>query len=291
MRIGSILAVWVVLTFGVSGCAGLTRSKAESTIARALISDGQEAQLGRQVRGELAKKGVAYVTNTEVTEYVREISEKLLPGARRDRPGVRWQVDVIDDAKTVNAFATPGGYLYVYTGLLLAAENEAEVAGVLGHEMAHVVARHSARQMVTTYGLQTVLGIALGNQPHMLAQLGTSIAANGYLLANSRGDETESDELGAKYASAAGYDPRGIASFFERLSAREGGSPGFMKWLSTHPPSAERVTHIERFIAERRLSGSLTAPERLQAIQAKVRALKPAAPTPASPSSPSPAQF
>src|SRR5204862_6346258 len=120
--------------------------------------------------------------------YIRNIANLMIASGKKDRPDVQWQVNVIDDPKTVNAFATPGGFLYVYSGLLAAANNEAELAGVMGHETGHVVARHAARNLVTAYGLEALVSLAAGDNPGLLTQLATSIAANGLFLKHSRDD-------------------------------------------------------------------------------------------------------
>src|SRR6185503_4830008 len=150
------------------------RIATETAIAEALISDQQEAQLGLQVKSQLEKEGIRYLQDAVVKDYVTNIFRRIMPFAEKDRPGVHWNLYVIDDMKTVNAFATPGGNLYVYTGLLNAADNEAEVAGVLAHEAGHVVARHSARQLVNAYGLQTVAQLALGQNPGLMQQVAAS---------------------------------------------------------------------------------------------------------------------
>src|SRR4051812_32249869 len=133
---------------GSMGCATMG-TNAEKVAAEQLISIDQENQLGLQVKNELEQKqNIRYITDPTVGNYVTGVANKVIAFGKKDRPEVQWQVHVIDDAKTVNAFATPGGYLYVYSGLLLAADNEAELAGVMAHETGHVVARHSARSMV-----------------------------------------------------------------------------------------------------------------------------------------------
>src|SRR5688572_15344306 len=101
-------------------CSRKQRIDAEKAVASVLITDEQESQLGLQVKSELDKKGVKYSNDPEVAGFVQSIADKILPHASRDRKGQRWKVYVLDDAKTVNAFATPGGHLYVYTGLILA---------------------------------------------------------------------------------------------------------------------------------------------------------------------------
>ncbi len=264
------LAVAVLLA-STLGCTTAQRVRTETAVAKTLVSDQQEAQLGDQVHQELAKQGVRYVTDPQVNSYVEGIVNRMVPHARRDRD-IGWHVYVIDDPKTVNAFATPGGHIYVYTGLLATAANEAELAGVLGHEMGHVVARHSARQMVEAYGLQAVLGMALGQNPGILAMLAATVAGNGAMLANSRSDENEADEYGVKYSSAAGYDPHGIATFFQKLMAQQGRTPKLLTFLSDHPATSDRIAHVDQMIARMGLrpGGDLGA-ERLAAVKAKLR--------------------
>jgi beta-barrel assembly-enhancing protease len=252
-------------------CAMVTAAGcATPGIAKVLVSDEQEAQLGAQVKQELDKQGTKYIQDPEILNYVHGVAKKIFVSADKDRPGVKWQVYVIDDPKQVNAFATPGGYLYVYTGLLMAADNEAQLAGVWGHESGHVVARHSAQQMVNTMGAQTVIEIALGQNPNQLAQLAATLAAKGALLAYSREEETEADEYGARYSAQAGYDPHGIIQFFEKLKKMEGDQPAFAKYLSDHPATEDRITHLQQYIEEKHLSGTVLGAERLQPVKQKL---------------------
>jgi predicted Zn-dependent protease len=251
----------IALAFGVAvlgaGCTHSQRSGAEKAVAKALISDEQENQIGLQVKQELEQKEhVRYAEDPQVVSFVKGITDRILPLAEKDRPGVKWDVKVIDDAKTVNAFATPGGHLYVYSGLLMAADNPSEVAGVLSHECGHVVARHSARQMVDAFGLQAVAALALGKNPGLASQVAAGVAGKGLMLANSRGDETEADEYGARYASGAGYDPRGLITFFEKLQKQEGKTPQVMKFLSDHPATPDRINYLQKYIADHHLSGT-----------------------------------
>ena len=254
----------------VLSCAVVVAACATPGIAKALVSDDQEAQLGAQVKQELDKQGTKYIQDPEIVNYVKGVAQKIFVSADKDRPGVKWQVFVIDDPKQVNAFATPGGYLYVYTGLLMAADNEAQLAGVWGHESGHVVARHSAQQMVNEMGLQTVIEVALGQNPNQLAQLASTLAAKGALLAYSREDETQADEYGARYSAQAGYDPHGIIQFFEKLKAMEGNQPAFAKYLSDHPATEDRITHLQQYIKEKGLTGSELGAQRLQPVKQKL---------------------
>ena len=162
---------------------------------------------------------------------------------------------VIDDPKIVNAFATPGGFLYVYRGLLEFANDEAELAGIMAHEAGHVVARHGAREMVAAFGLDAVSRLALGRNAGLLARLTAGIGAKGVLLVHSREDETEADEYGAHYAAAAGYDPQAHGRFFGRLMRREKSASGLQAYLSDHPATADRIEHLNAYIAEHGYTG------------------------------------
>ncbi len=251
----------------VSACASITRSDAERTIAEVLVSDEQEFQLGLQVHEALKHDNVKFSDNQAAGVYVETLAKKLISQANADRPGVTWQYFVIDDAKTVNAFATPGGRIYVYTGLLMAAANEAEVAGVLGHEIGHVVARHSARQLVAAKGLETVASMALGKDSGQIATLAAQLTGKGAMLAYGRGMELEADTYGARYSSGAGYDPHGLSTFFQKL-ADKNGDPGIMVYLSTHPSDAERIQKINALIAEKGYGGTNLGVAELKSVQA-----------------------
>ncbi len=249
-----------------SSCATFNRADAERTVAEVLVSDDQEFQLGLQVHEELKKENVKFSENQQVGLYVEQMARKITEQANKDRANVTWQYFVIDDPKTVNAFATPGGRVYVYTGLLLAAESEAEIMGVLGHEIGHVVGRHSARQLVAAKGLDVVASMALGKQANEVASLVAQLTGQGTMLAYGRGMELEADEYGARYSNGAGYDPHGLSSFFQKLAAKEG-NPGILVWLSTHPASSERVEKINAYITANGLTGSNLGTAELKATQ------------------------
>src|SRR5260370_32271269 len=167
----SLTALFLALSVGVA-CSGQQRINLETAAAKALVSDEQEQQLGLQVKSELEQKQqVKYLTDPVVNSYVQSVIDRILPFAKNDRPNQKWELHVIDDIKTVNAFATPGGYIYVYSGLLAEAGNEAEPAGVLPHESGHVVAPHIARQMVNTYGLGAGPSPPPGKKPSLFQPL------------------------------------------------------------------------------------------------------------------------
>lgn len=257
-----------MVAVGALGCADfeMTRRTSEKIIAQTLISDEQEFQLGLQVHEQLKKEETRFLENPTVELYVEAIARKLIAQANKERQ-IDWKWFVIDDPKTVNAFATPGGRIYIYTGLILAAENEAELVGVVGHEIGHVVGRHSARQLVAANGLQVVSNMALGKEAGELAKFTAGLAGKGAQLAYGRDMELESDQYGARYASGAGYDPRALATFFEKLKAKNGDT-GILTFLSTHPANSERIAKLQELIVTENLNGKELGVDAIKPIQA-----------------------
>ncbi len=266
------IALLMVLVL--AGCTSTQRRTTEKKIAETLISDQQEFELGFQLHEQLKKENVKFLQSPQVELYVEQLVRKLTAEANKERTQ-EWRSFVIDDPTQVNAFATPGGRIYVFTGLLLAADNEAEVAGVLGHELGHVVGRHAGRQLVATYGLQTVIGMALGKKGNELAQLAAGLAGKGAQLAYGRDMELEADQYGARYASAVGYDPRGLATFFEKLRARQGDTSKVLTWFSTHPANSDRINRVTALIAAEGLSGTELGAAPLQVIKAELSKQRP----------------
>jgi predicted Zn-dependent protease len=258
------LFLFVALGAAAAGCTSTLRTQTETAAADVLIPPDEDAKLGQQIQAELSSQ-VKFVSDPTVNAYVNEVTQRIFQAAKGQAPSLSVAVQVIDDPKTVNAFATPGSRLYVYTGLLLAAHDEAELATVLGHETGHIVARHPERQMVDQFGLSAISAAVLGKNAPLLASVGASVASNGYLLANSRADETEADELGARFASAAGYDPRALGQFLQRISG--GQPPGVLVFLSDHPTTPDRVSHLDAFIAKNGLSGQRGDAAKLAAVQ------------------------
>ena len=191
--------------------------------------------------------------------------------ARGEIPdGIKFTFKVIDDDETVNAFALPGGYIYFYTGLMKAADNEAEIVGVMGHEVAHVTQRHIAQRLVQTYGVQAVVSMAGGENADLLTQLATSVAAQGLLLTYSRDHERDADNHGLPFVIGAGYDPNGFVTFFEKLAAMGGPNNALLTIFASHPHPEERLENAKRFISIQKDLPTKTAAERLAAIKTKL---------------------
>jgi predicted Zn-dependent protease len=264
----------LVLALAPLGCAtSETVAAGERALAKAFVSDEDEARLGAQLHEELLKKDkIQLLSDPDVTEYLKDITRPIFEQAKRDRPGVGWTLYVIDDPKTVNAFSAPGGGLYVYSGLLAAAQDDSEVAGVLGHEVGHEVLHHVAEKLVAAAGLEAVAAVALGKNPPMLEKVAAALVGKGALLAFGRDEERQADEYGARAAARAGFNPYGLATFLQTLGKHEGTMPEALKWLSDHPLTPDRVANIARLIKAEDLPNTDLAPtyERLREIQSRL---------------------
>ncbi len=239
----AILAAAILASAGLGGCASFRQ-----VLGYGLVPVQTEIDLGRRLAAQVESEH-RVLRDPRIQRYVRFLAQPLIERAWLDRPGIDYRVTVLDDPDQVNAFALPGGPTYVFTGLMLLAGDEAELAGVLAHELGHVVARHSAEQLAANLGLQVVAAIALGEDPEQLAAAAADLTAGGVMARFSRDDEREADDLGLRYVIAAGYDPRGMVRMFQRLQSVERGSPGPLGGLlATHPATAERIERLQRRI-------------------------------------------
>ncbi|MBL8187699.1 MAG: M48 family metalloprotease [Acidobacteria bacterium] len=206
----------------------------------------REVALGRQMASEIDRSS-PLITDPLINEYINRIAQNIVLNSDAKVP---FTVKVID-AQEINAFALPGGFLYVNRGLLEAAENEAEVAGVMAHEIAHVTARHGIEQASKGQLLQfgAIPLIFLGGLGGYVIQQVAGIALPLTFLKFSRGAEKEADRLGAQYMWASGYDPNALITFFEKLQAQEKRKPGTLeKIFSTHPMTGDRITEVRQLI-------------------------------------------
>jgi beta-barrel assembly-enhancing protease len=213
-----------------------------------LISMDQERAMGKQIDAEVRKE-YKVIDDPQAVAYLTQLGTRILKGAPAKPADFTFHV-VEDEA--INAFAVPGGQVYVNTGLIQAASTESELAGVLGHEMGHVISRHGTEQLSKVYGLNIIGSLALGENPGILAGLAAQVGGTALMLKYGRDAERESDKLAVKYTYAGGIDPRGIVAFFEKLRKEEKGNapPKLLAWLSTHPLTGDRIRDAKARIAE-----------------------------------------
>ncbi len=199
----------------------------------------KEIKIGRQLAMEI-EKGVKFVDDPVITEYVNRVGQNVVLHSDAKIP---FTIKVIDSDE-VNAFALPGGFFYVNRGLILAADNEAELAGVMAHEIAHVTARHAmenqAKATIAEIGM--IAGsIFLGGWPGVIFQNTAGLGLLAAFMKFSRGAEEEADRLGAQYLYAAGYDPTAMATMFEKLSSKSKKKPGWIsRAFASHPQPPDR---------------------------------------------------
>jgi predicted Zn-dependent protease len=208
-------------------------------IAKMSGSTEKEVRQGREAAAEVDRQA-KFIDDPLITEYVNRVGQNIVLHSDAKVP---FTIKVIDSDE-VNAFALPGGFFYVNKGLLLAADNEAELAGVMAHEIAHVAARHAVENQTKASLLEyAALGgsIFLGGIPGLIYQNTAGIGLLGIFMKFSRGAEEEADKLGVQYMYAAGYDPGAMATMFEKLEAKNKKKPGLIaRAFATHPAPPDR---------------------------------------------------
>ena len=268
-----LLVLFVATLVIVVGCAvNPVTGKRELS----LVSEAQELEIGKQNYAPMRQmQGGDYVADPKVVAYVQEVGQKLAAVADRKLP---YEFHVINDS-TPNAWALPGGKIAVNRGLLVELENEAQLAAVLGHEITHAAAKHTARQMSKGVLLQgAVFATALGTRNKdyaQLAQLGAGLGAQLLTLKYGRDAEREADYHGMKYMKKAGYDPTEaieLQQIFVRLANNR--SPGWLEGLfASHPPSQERVKNNEEAL-KKFPPGGIKGRERYQKMMARLKKTK-----------------
>lgn len=267
-RWGGALALTGMLGFA-GGCA-----------SAASVSPQQEAQIGAQASADVNRQ-LPIVNNSAISSYINELGNSI--AQRADQRGIRYHFYVVN-SDVVNAFALPGGYVYLNRGLIERAGNMSEVAGVLAHEIGHVVERHGIERMAraNNVGLGANLAyILLGRQPGAIEQAAVGAGLQGAFIApHSRAAEREADAVAIRYLVASGINPNGMVTMFEKLQRERRSSPNAVaQWFSTHPLEEERIQNTRNAIAQ--LPGSTsnmtTNTQAFQTFQQRLRQL-PAAP-------------
>jgi len=252
-------SVWTGLTAALLAAAllgGCTTAPETGRQQLLLISPSQEAQLGLQAFQDV-KRSEPIVASGKSAEMVRQVGQRIAKVA--PLPNAQWEFVLFKD-DSPNAFALPGGKVGIYTGILPITKNEAGMATVMGHEVAHAVARHSAERMSQGMAVRVgglILGAALGTEASLTKDVAMQAyglgAQYGVMLPYSRTHELEADELGLLYMARAGYDPAEAVEFWKRFAAynaKRGGKPP--EFLSTHPLDARRIAQLEQMMPRAR---------------------------------------
>jgi predicted Zn-dependent protease len=210
-----------------------------------IFSIQDDINFGAQFDEEILKnKDFVILTETQYPEAYKTINRfkttLLNTGKLTHINDFNWTVRIIKDDATINAFAVPGGYLYFYTGLIKALDNEAEFAGVMAHEMAHVDRRHTTAQLTKQYGIDLLLSMLLGKNSNQWVNIAANLASGLTGLAFSRSDENEADKYAVNYTYVTDWDARGVADFFAKMDTKTP-TPVF---LSTHPKDETRIKRV-----------------------------------------------
>lgn len=228
------LMLWGLLAAGLGGCT-------ESGQINIFTVD-DDIQLGQQVRDEIAADPATYPLLDEADypdayDHIYAVRDEILASGKVDYADrFDWEIHLIDDDDTLNAFCTPGGYIYIYTGIIRFLEVEDAFAGVLGHEMAHAARRHTTEQLTKIYGIDVLLSVIFGEDPGLLPQIAATLVS----LSFSRADEAEADEYSVRYLCETDYAADGAALFFEELDS----SNIVPEFLSDHPSDQSRIEDI-----------------------------------------------
>jgi beta-barrel assembly-enhancing protease len=243
------------------------------------MSAADERKLGAEAAAEIERR-VQVVRDPEGERALATIGNALVEAG--GEVAYPYTFRIVRDS-SVNAFALPGGFVYVQTGLLRNARDVSELAGVLGHEVAHARLSHGAEQVRKQQGLSaaiTVVCLFTGLCDSGLSQVAINLGANVLTAKFSRTDELEADSAGIVYTTSAGVDPRGMIRFFDRLREQSANVPAYFEWISTHPMEGTRITNAERLIGPGAPRG---APAELEAAFALLRARYGTRETPGSP--------
>lgn len=221
-----------------------------------IFSVEDDKALGQELNAQIESNRDEYpiYTTNPAADYLQGIINEIIQSPLiKYRTIFAYNIKIVYRNDIVNAFAAPGGYIYVYTGLMKFVDNEATLAGIIAHEVAHAELRHATKRMTKAYGISLLLSIVLGNNPTMLEQIGANLFTGLALMKNSRDDEYEADEYSFKYLMSTKWYPGAIKYFFDKVKANEDKS--FVELLlSTHPLSQDRWNKIDDLLKKNNIA-------------------------------------
>lgn len=255
------------LLFALSSCTFLDKTGKVLDKAN-IFSPDDDIQLGLQVKQEIESNPDKFPvldekSNKDIYAYLNSLMDVVLnSGELKYGDKFNWEIKIIDDDNTINAFAVPGGYMYYYTGLIRFLDSEDELLAVIAHEMAHIDLRHSTRQLTKNYGIAMLLNAALGDEEAVQQIAGALLA-----IQFTRANEVEADEYSVKYLCNTPYNAAASANFFRRMLDK----PTPPEFLSTHPTPKNRVQDIEEIKNKLGCKGTLTNIERYEKMKKLLR--------------------
>lgn len=241
---------FIVFIFFVSA---LITTSLISSCGSNIFSVQDDVEIGSELNQQIISDPKNYPVlkgNQEVKDYVSGLGKYVLENSNAIlyKNIFPYKFEIIDDDSTINAFCIPGGYIYVYTGLIKYLDNEAALTGVIGHEIAHAERRHMTQRLTSYYGVSVILGLILGNNPNQLAEIAANLFVGLGFLANSRADEEDADNYSIKYLTGTQYYPGAITFFFDKIreeQKKKGTTPSDLEgWLSTHPLPQDRINNV-----------------------------------------------
>jgi len=222
-----------------------------------MYSVDEDVTLGKEIDQQIKEDPKQFPIlkgHEDIKNYVSGLGKYILNNSNyiKYKNVFPYKFEVIHDDSTVNAFCIPGGYIYIYTGLIKFLETEAALIGVIGHEIAHAERRHMTQRLTSYYGVSLILGLVLGNNPNTLGQIAANLFVGLGFLANSRADEEEADKFSINYLKNSKYFPGGILNFFDKIRAeqkKKGQTPGDLeRLLATHPLPADRIENVNKLL-------------------------------------------
>ncbi len=254
------LAIVLALALVSMGSVACSTNPATGRRSLTLLSWEQEMQMGADAAPQFTAQFGGAVANTSANRFVNRVGHRLLNGIEDEVPELEWEFTLLD-SDVINAFALPGGKVFMSRGLAQRLDSESQLAGVLGHEIGHVTARHGNQRISKQLGFNIALGAAavavgVADEDSKLREVGQyavpalAIGGNVVLLKYGRDEESEADMLGVRYMTRAGYNPMGQVQVMQVLAAAGGGGARQIEWLSTHPYPETRIARLQEMIRD-----------------------------------------